>query len=111
METANAVETVSDETARLYAEYLTHNRNRPLATLRLFLGSKIILKTGKGIKFDLHGAKGRLDFCELAYNAGQDLFELIFYRKGEIVETLAMLYVDQLKDVFERHTGLYLSFT
>ena len=98
---------IDEDTAREYAAMLTRNR-RPFAALRLMLGTSMIFRTGNGIRFDLHGG-GRFSLCELSYNAGDDLFEIRFYRGGKVAETLTMLWGDQLTEVFERHSGLRIT--
>ena len=100
--------TIDNDTAREYAELLTGNA-RPFSALRLMLGTQLILRIDNGLRFDLHGSPHRLTLCDLIYNVGEDLFELHFYRAGRKVESLTGLFADQLREVFERHTGLRLA--
>ena len=100
--------TIDNDTAREYAQLLTGNA-RPFSTLRLMLGTQLILRIDNGLRFDLHGSPHRLTLCDLIYNVGEDLFELHFYRGGRKVESLTGLFADQLQEVFERHTQLRLS--
>ena len=99
---------IDNDTAREYAQLLTGNA-RPFATLRLMLGTQMILRIDNGIRFDLHGSAHRETRCALVYNVGEDLFELHFYRGANTVKSFTGLFADQLQEVFERHTQLRLA--
>ena len=108
-------ESISNETAREYAAFLTHDKHNPFGALRAMLGTKMIIRTETGIRFDLHGALHRVTLCSLDYDAGLDLFTLRFYKNKRfegnvVVKEFDSLFFDQLKEVFENYTGLYLSF-
>lgn len=47
--------------------------------------------------------------CQIHYDCGQDLFNILFYRGSKETKRIDGLYVEQLKQVFENTTGLYLS--
>ena len=108
-------ESISNETAREYAAYLTRDTHNPFGALRAMLGTRLIIRTETGIRFDLHGALHRVTLCALDYDAGLDLFKLRFYKNKRfegnvVVKEFDALFFDQLKEVFEEYTGLFLSF-
>ena len=111
---------IDSETARQYAAYLTQNTRNPYGVMQLMLGTKMVVRGDDGIRFDLHRAKHRVTMCELNYDAGEDLFELKFFRRGksewpgvpgdmEEYVSKPRLFFDDLKRVFEEFTGLSLT--
>lgn len=84
-------------------------------------GNKAIVMTGG--KFIADYEKMILNFhykmskhsnrLEMKYDEGQDLIDLKFlkYRAGKIkeIETIKGLYCDQIQEIFEKKTGLYLT--
>lgn len=106
---------ITSETALEYVTMLTQDFKHPHGALRAMLGTKMIIRTETGIRFDLHRAAHRVTLCDLDYDAGFDLFTMKFYKipkweAPQLVKEYNMLYGDQLKEVFEHYTGLDLTF-
>jgi len=106
---------ITTETALEYIKILTQDFTHPYGALRAMLGTKMIIRTEHGIRFDLHGALHRVTLCDLDYNEDYDLFTLKFYKlkkwEGpQLFKEFNMLYCDQIKEVFEEYTGLTLTF-
>lgn len=91
--------------------------------LRMFLGSKRIYSAneGKTLLFDYKpqypSKQGNI--CEITYNRGTDLYDIAFMQivktrglpgfKKTVIKAFEGIYADQLMDLFERVTGLYLT--
>jgi len=75
--------------------------------LRAMVGATIMrLDNGVSIKFK--GSR-KTNCVEILYNEGTDSYDVTFYKGFNVVEQMEDIYCDQLKPVFERTTGLYLS--
>ena len=93
---------------------LTLSRN-PLAVLKLMLGMKKWDHDENSVWFDYQMCD-KHSICRIRYDEGADLYVMEFCKpaktKGgdfEVVETIEDVYNEDLKELFERHTGLYLS--
>lgn len=89
--------------------------------LRMFLGSKRIYSAndGKTLLFDYKpqypSKQGNI--CEITYNRGTDLYDITFMHIGTarsgfkktVIKQFDGIYADQLMDLFEGVTGLYLT--
>lgn len=89
--------------------------------LRMFLGSKRIYSAndGKTLLFDYKpqypSKQGNI--CEITYNRGTDLYDIAFMHIGTarsgfkktVIKQFDGIYADQLMDLFEGVTGLYLT--
>lgn len=78
-----------------------------------FVGAKQILTRPDGVTIK-YTAKGRAGNCfRITYNHGDDLYTLEFLAirglKVKTVETVTGVYAEQLLDIFEGRTGLYLT--
>ncbi len=111
----------------LALQQLTQKSN-PFGVLSVMIGARKFLKSDKDnfIQFHFSMCK-KASICKLQYDAGQDLYNMIFtkvkrtrmidpylgryfYNKTlETAQEFRSLQSDQLKDVFEEFTGLYLS--
>ena len=100
---------------------LTHSENGKV-TLRLFVGAHSFrLKPDENnLRFKFQGSQ-KANFCKIYLN-GMDLYDVTFCMHhtcfyGKKPKTLVYdkkvftgLFFDQLKEIFETYTGLYLSF-
>tara|TARA_R100001510_G_C7529164_1_gene121347 strand:+ start:147 stop:380 length:234 start_codon:yes stop_codon:yes gene_type:complete len=75
------------------------------------VGAHTFLDHGNAIGFKFKGCR-RLGYCKITLN-GDDTYTMLLgkIRKYELtnVQTIEGLYWDQLKEVFEGRTGLYLT--
>jgi hypothetical protein len=85
--------------------------------LSMFLGAKDCLYSDKDLSFSFKFSNkvvSKPNYCEIRYNRGQDLFEMSLKRitnlQVKVLQEETGLYTDQLKPIFEKSTGLYLSF-
>lgn len=92
-----------------------------VGVLRMFLGSKRIYSAndGKTLLFDYKpqypSKQGNV--CEITYNRGADLYHVKFMHMGTarsgfkktVIKEFDGIYADQLMDLFEGVTGLYLT--
>lgn len=81
------------------------------------LGVKQFVAIDNGVSFKIGGgAKGKINYIKIVLN-GLDLYDLTFnrisVRKGEFdnkeVAVFTDIYCDQLKEIIEETTGMYLS--
>jgi hypothetical protein len=88
-------------------------------TILLQLGGYGKLKAMIGADNFAHDKDGSLSFrfkgsrkfknCKIKLN-GNDLYDIEFYsQRGEVVESREDIYAEDLKRIFEKTTGLYLS--
>lgn len=92
-------------------QQLTLSKN-PINMMSLLIGMKqIVLHGANAVRFCFDGSK----WCHLRYDETSDLYQMEFYRidrstfELKVSKSLDGLYGDQLKEVFEQHTKLYLS--
>ena len=98
----------------LTLQQLTQN-GRALATLQTMIGSD--RKRGdykledNAITIHFYGSR-KASYCRIAYDDVRDLYNMSFYKRHrgqrKHIDGVDGLYNDQLKDVFERVTGLSL---
>lgn len=87
-----------------------------VGAFRAFIAAYDMLSTEDGLQFKFKGSR-KLNVCIVKLN-GNDLYDIEFGRvrkQGGIptykpVEEINDIYCDQLKGIFEKSTGLYLSF-
>ena len=81
--------------------------------LRAMIGAHSFATNGNDLSFVFpNRQRSKGNSCKINYNVGKDLYDVDFYNvsvKGaKKVAHYDDLYWDQLIDVFERQTGLYL---
>ena len=82
--------------------------------IKLFIGATLftILENGLGIRFTAR-AKGGINHVEIRLN-GKDTYDVKFFRIKKLtcvtVSEFEDVYNDQLVELFEKTTGLYLHF-
>jgi hypothetical protein len=79
-----------------------------------FIGVKQLIKMPEGIKF-IYTARGKLgNGCMIQLDRGRDTYDVTFYTirgvEYTVHEKLEDVYCDQLVELFEKKTGLYLHF-
>jgi hypothetical protein len=80
------------------------------------LGTKNKIGTENSLIFDIKGSK-KANKIEIIYDRGPDSYTVNFHKAtmkrmlagNTLVYSTSDIYADQLKDVIETHTGLYLS--
>jgi hypothetical protein len=84
--------------------------------LKAMLGARDFLydKNPPSFQFKFpNKAKGKPNFVKIIYDVGQDLYDIEFGRiRGtsyKKIKTYSSIYANQLKKLFEKTTGLYLS--
>ena len=83
--------------------------------LQIMLGTKAIACLDNSITFDFKGNR-KMNKCRITYNYGSDLYTVEFFKYSPkkftytVVAQFAGIYADQLRNLFEQTTGLYLSF-
>lgn len=91
---------------------LTQN-SHPFNCLSAICGTTRVLDLATKVQFDVHKTLRRISRVTLEYNSECDMFNLVFQRSLRYmlveVQRVDNLYADQLKDVFERITGLALT--
>lgn len=84
-----------------------------LALLRLMLGTRQVTFNDRGIRFDIRGC-AKINYVQIEYDAGMDLYQMKFFRVSASKASLTLvsecddLYADQLCDIIESKTGLFL---
>jgi uncharacterized protein YwlG (UPF0340 family) len=84
-----------------------------LTLLRLLLGTRKVLFNDKGIDFDIQGC-AKINRVHIEYDAGMDLYKMKFFRVPaskaplNLVAQYEEVYADQLCDMIESETGLFL---
>jgi hypothetical protein len=101
---------------------LTLSKN-PIGKLGLFLGTKNVYHDQKRnqVGFNFKMCK-KASVCNIYYDEGKDLYRMEFRKRKRIqialgiydydyetVKVFEDVYCDQLKEIFESFTGLYLS--
>ncbi|RLB66575.1 MAG: hypothetical protein DRH08_05805 [Deltaproteobacteria bacterium] len=90
---------------------LTQNQN-PIGTLRAFLGAYDFHKSDKSVGFKFKGSKVA-SHVKIELNGG-DLYNVKFVKiwgtKLLKEKEYTDMYAEDIKGLFENHTGLYLSF-
>ncbi len=84
-----------------------------LTLLRLLLGTRQVLFSNNGVRFDIHGC-AKINCVKIEYDAGMDLYQMKFFRVSahkaslNLVAQYEEVYADQLCDMIESETGLFL---
>ncbi len=84
-----------------------------LALLRLMLGTRRVTFNDHGIRFDIRGC-AKINYVQIDYDAGMDLYQMKFFRVSTSKASLNLVseydgvYADQLCDIIESKTGLFL---
>lgn len=103
---------MNQEQADTAIQQLTMNTRNPYGALRLMIGAENFVYGKDGVSFRFKMCR-KAQFCRVELDEGADLYNLVFIRlrNYELTETgrFEGLYFDQLKDTFERFTGLTLS--
>lgn len=103
---------MNKEQADTAISQLTMNTRNPYGALRLMIGAENFGYGKDGVHFRFKMCR-KAQFCRVELDEGADLYNLVFIRMRnyELTETERFngLYFDQLKEVFERFTGLTLS--
>ena len=82
--------------------------------LQAMLGTKAIACIDSAITFDFKGNR-KMNKCRIAYCEGSDLYSVEFFKyfprklTCAKVQEFAGIYADQLVNLFETTTGLYLT--
>lgn len=84
-----------------------------MARLKAFIGAKNFCIVEKGVTFRWSGkSKNKTNFLKITLN-GLDLYDIEFGRihamKFTVIETLESIFFDNLVQIFEEQTGLYLT--
>lgn len=83
--------------------------------LQVMLGTKHIVCDDEAITFDFKGSR-KMNRCKIAYCRASDLYSVEFLKYSpkkltfSKVQNFAGIYADQLRNLFESTTGLYLQF-
>lgn len=99
--------------AQLALSQLTNAAN-PTARLKIMIGGKDFIKSDSEQWVAFKFPNGKYNYCKIQLN-GYDLYDMTFQKwvwsKGKLTKEVVIndLYYDQLKNVFEQETGLYLS--
>lgn len=100
------------EQADTAIQQLTMNKSNPYGALKLMVGAENFVYGKDGVSFRFKMCR-KAQFCRVELDEGADLYNLVFIRlrNYELTETGRFdgLYFDQLKDTFERFTGLCLT--
>lgn len=81
--------------------------------LRLMLGTRQVLYNETGICFDMAGCS-RVNRIQIKYDKGEDTYQVKFLKYRFVGPALILvaeytdIYCDQLRDLIESETGLYL---
>ena len=84
-----------------------------LTLLRLLLGTRQVIFNENGICFDIQGC-AKINRVQIEYDAGMDLYKMKFFRVPapkaplNLVAKYEEVYADQLCDMIEFETGLFL---
>jgi len=81
--------------------------------IRAMTGASNFAAESSGVSFNFPNRKrSKGNAVRIEYNAGQDLYDMTFYnvsiRGIKKVGSFSGLYFDQLIEIFEKQTGLYL---
>lgn len=103
---------MTQEQANIALQQLTANEQRPTGALKLMIGAKNFSFGESGVSFIFKMFR-KANVCRIELNESTDLYNLVFSKiaRYELKEVLRFdgLYCDQLKEVFERETGLTLT--
>ena len=104
---------MNKETAEQGLQWLTMSRN-PLNRLRAMVGAYDFSLGFDGVFFKFKMCR-KANICKIGYNEGLDMFTMTFYKRDKfgidtVVNDIGDIYCDNMKECFERYTGLYLSF-
>jgi hypothetical protein len=81
--------------------------------LKLLLGTRQLVFNDRGIRFDIQGC-AKINNVQIDYDAGMDLYKMKFFHLSERKASLNLvaeyddIYADQLCDMIESETGLFL---
>jgi hypothetical protein len=87
-------------------------------------GNKFITMTGSRVSYSLNEnaqpvlicklprnfAKDGINLVKIIYNYGLDLYVLNFNKEEKILKTIEQVYADDLIEIFESETGLFVHF-
>ena len=96
-------------TAEQALQWLTQSRN-PINRLRAMVGAYDFSLGYDGVFFKFRMCR-KANICKIGYNEGADLFTMTFYKRGKsdiITKDFGDVYCDNMKECFERYTGLYI---
>lgn len=103
---------MNKEQADTAIQQLTMDTRNPYGALRLMLGASNFGYGEEGVSFRFKMCR-KAQFCRVELDEATDLYNLVFIRlrNYELAETGRFngIYFDQLKEVFERFTGLCLT--
>jgi len=71
-------------------------------------GAKKFIGSSNSLSMKLPKCKNNINSLRIELN-GEDLYDLYFYSGFNLVMELNSIYAEDLKDCFERETGLYVT--
>lgn len=85
-----------------------------LKQVRMMIGASAILETESGVSIRFKArAKDSINLLSINYDGGQDLFDIDFQRSSvrgvKTVDTFKGIFTEDMKQIIEQRTGLYLS--
>ena len=85
-----------------------------IGRLKKFTAARNFVDYGNGVSFKFDNVTNiKINFCKVIYDEGEDLYNVEFgYIKGlnyKKCKEITGVYFDQLVDIFEEETGMYLS--
>lgn len=99
--------------ARTILDQLTAAEGRGIGWARMMLGARNIVALDAGVKFEFMGNASGLNLVQVVLTADDTYtLELGTLREFKYTQRVLIesLYADQLKPLFEEHTGLYTNF-
>lgn len=103
---------MNKETATQALEWLTMSRN-PFNRLTAMVGASRFSLGLDSVYFRFKMCR-KANCCKLGYNAGKDLFTMAFYKidkygNYQVAKDFEEVFCEDMKEIFENYTGLYLS--
>jgi hypothetical protein len=79
-----------------------------MGRLKAMIGMRDLVVYGSTVSFKFKSSR-KANILVIDYDHDNDLYIMVFFRGVEQVERIVGLYAEDLKPIFERVTGLYLS--
>ena len=97
------------------ALYHLTRSERPVATLHRFIAAKTVAYTTNGFSVRHAASRNALKkaaaVTKVDLDLASDTYSVTFYTtRGNPIASFTNVYADDLKDLFEHQTGLFLSF-
>lgn len=96
----------------MFNEEILLNQLGGINKLRVMIGALNFLKLENGLSFSFKMCKDA-NYCVIKYMDGKDLYNMEFLKVNhdsvKTIKNFENLYVEDLKPVFEKFTGLFLS--